>query len=467
MNQMSVPLTVALLTYNRAHYLRESLPAIINQTYRDFELLVLDNGSTDDTPNVVLSFRDDRLRYIRNAPGFNAAFNNLSAIWIARGERLLITHDDDIMEPDMLKRQMEFIGAHPETTAIWTNSAIIDEYGNLLQKYISPPGKNRFFEHGEYIARIAEENLWLPPSSLIFMPHILRNEKLHQRYCGKPVSKGSGDLTLPALMNLYGPVAFINAPLFRYRQHTIKESHQGHLANSALHIAKMLGKFVRRTKFGSEFSPIFNARANRFKAQNLVMNVERASINGTTQRKLTELLRKGASELEASPRSGHPLLPLIVLLTHTGAAEAGYEVLEKMAAPIENSQTWVRQLYRWARHRQIGGNIFASLAPGSRIAIVGSVLVSGALIHEARQAGMQVACCLDSSFTRQGRTFLGIPIFPHSWLATQDSPPDLIVLSSERDHEQELEKMIRRHDPDTPITSWKNLVNQAIDHDVS
>ena len=86
---MSIPLTVALLTYDRSHYLRQTLKAIMEQYYTEFELLVLDNGSTDDTADAVLSMRDDRLRYMRNPLGYTARFNGLSAIWIARGERLL------------------------------------------------------------------------------------------------------------------------------------------------------------------------------------------------------------------------------------------------------------------------------------------------------------------------------------------------------------------------------------------
>ena len=177
-----VPLTVALLTYNRAHYLRQSLEAIVDQTWGDFELLVLDNGSTDETPQVVLSFNDPRLRYVRNPPGSTARFNNMSALWLFRGERLLITHDDDIMEPDMLKRQMALIAAHPELTAVWTNKSIIDKHGKQVQAWFSAPGPDRIFARGEFIARAAVENLWHPPSSLIFSPRLQSLKKLQQAY---------------------------------------------------------------------------------------------------------------------------------------------------------------------------------------------------------------------------------------------------------------------------------------------
>ena len=86
---MSIPVTIALLTYNRSGYLKEAIEGVLSQTYRNFEFLILDNGSTDDTPDVVLSIKDDRIRYVRNPPGYTAPFNGASAIKIARGERVI------------------------------------------------------------------------------------------------------------------------------------------------------------------------------------------------------------------------------------------------------------------------------------------------------------------------------------------------------------------------------------------
>ncbi|MCK5346298.1 MAG: glycosyltransferase family 2 protein, partial [Candidatus Heimdallarchaeota archaeon] len=67
-------LSIALLTYNRCTngYLKQALNAILNQTYSDFELLVIDNYSTDKTADLVLSYNDPRLIYVRQPPGGNA-----------------------------------------------------------------------------------------------------------------------------------------------------------------------------------------------------------------------------------------------------------------------------------------------------------------------------------------------------------------------------------------------------------
>ena len=63
--------TVCLPTYNRAHYLREAIESVLSQTFQDFELLICDNASTDETSEVVKSFRDARIRYVRHSRNIN------------------------------------------------------------------------------------------------------------------------------------------------------------------------------------------------------------------------------------------------------------------------------------------------------------------------------------------------------------------------------------------------------------
>lgn len=467
---MTIPLTVALLTYNRPHYLRLALRAIIEQTYTDFELLVMDNGSTDDTPEVVLGFKDDRLRYVRNAPGHPASFNGTSAVLIARGKRLLITHDDDIMEPDMLQRQMSMFHRQPELAAIWTNQSTIDENGQCLLEHLAPPGPDRIYARGEYIARAAEERHWHPPSSLIFTPGLLSLATLHKGYRGlplgngkRPLVEGSGDYIIPAQMNLKAPVAFLNAPLLRYRQHGGQETNHADLTGAVLHGYVSLRRFVVRTSYKQQYTPVYDALIARYKAQKQVTEIPGATTSTAAIRRFQQMFAQGSKDLAANPRAGFQLLPLAILLDQIakqGANDQLGRLLLSVPTPDETLQTSIHRLHRWASHRCGGQNIFQKFAPGSQVVILGSVLLSALLVHEARQAGVNIVCCLDSSVTRQGRDWLGVQIVEPAWLAGNHKPLDAIVLSSERDHEDELIHMLRRHDAVTPIVSWKQLVEQ-------
>lgn len=463
---MSIPLTVALLTYNRSHYLRQSLQAILAQTYGDFELLVLDNASTDDTPDVVLDIKDSRLRYIRNAPGYTARFNGLSAMWIARGVRLLVTHDDDIMEPQMLERQMALIAEHPELTAVWTNKSVIDEQGTLLQPWFSPPGTNRIYAPGEYIACAAEEKLWHPPSSLIFCPQLLPANSLFRAYHSAPGLRrrqpqdGSGDHILPALMNLKGPVAFLNEPLLRYRQHAVQETQHVHISRAVLYRFQTFRRFVRKTTYRETHEALFDAQVARYKAQDLAIHNSQPLIPAAVRRRLATLLQQGAAGIASNPRAAYLLLPLVVLLQQLGQGQQVTALLQGLSAPGEESQHALRALYQWARRREAGENLFNGRHVPTSIAILGSALLAVLLILEARQAGIKVVCCLDSNITRQGASLLGVPIVAHAWLAAPAEAIDLVLLSAERDHETELEELVRQQNAQLTVLSWKALAEQ-------
>lgn len=463
---MTIPLTIALLTYNRAQYLKESLQAIIDQTYRDFELLVLDNGSTDDTPHVVLSFKDERLRYVRNPPGYTAMFNFLSAVRIARGDRILVTHDDDIMEPDMLERQMATIKIRPDITAIWTNASVIDEQGRTLQSSISPPGNDRIYEIGEYISSTTEAILWHPPSSMIFSHRLLSEKHLRNMYIGSPGlsrrrATDEGDQILPAQMNISGAVVFLSNPLLRYRRHTGQETTNAHLAKTALNLFRALLRIARKTPHAQEHEPIFQNQIIRFQAQDLVMNAKGKIPSQAILKRLNILLEKGISNAQSNPRALCYLLPLIVLLLQTKTGNAASVALNHIETSHTQTRQWMLALHRWAEYRRNGGNIFSKIPQGSRVAILGSVFIAAILLIEAKEAGVSIVCCLDSNTRRQGQTWFGVPIFSHSWLATRDTSIDFILLSSERDSEDELERTLRLHDATIPVASWKKIATEA------
>src|SRR5690606_38788058 len=116
-------------------YLQEAIEAILRQSYRDFELLVLDNCSTDGTAEDVLCLADPRIRYIRNAANnCTVTFNCLSAYHLAIGRRVIATHDDDIMENDMLERQMRSHDENPGSAQVWSRVSDIAQDGRLMHQ---------------------------------------------------------------------------------------------------------------------------------------------------------------------------------------------------------------------------------------------------------------------------------------------------------------------------------------------
>jgi len=132
--------SVTIATYNRAHLIGRAIQSVLNQTYEDFELILVDDGSTDNTEGVVKGFDDDRLKYIRhhkNSGGATAPRN--TALHAARGEYIAVLDDDDFWSySGKLEEQVEFLDTHPDYVLVGTNSVVVDENGRELAHNLFP-----------------------------------------------------------------------------------------------------------------------------------------------------------------------------------------------------------------------------------------------------------------------------------------------------------------------------------------
>ncbi len=119
-----IPVSIILPTYDRAALLPRSIESVLGQTYGDFELIVVDDGSQDDTAAVVAEYSDQRIQYLKLTSncGLSAARNvGLSQ---ARGEYIAFQDSDDEWLPDKLGRQTREFAAHPAAAVI---------YGDMLR----------------------------------------------------------------------------------------------------------------------------------------------------------------------------------------------------------------------------------------------------------------------------------------------------------------------------------------------
>jgi glycosyltransferase involved in cell wall biosynthesis len=121
----SVIVSVLIPTYNRGHILGQALQSVLNQTYQDFEILVVDDGSSDDTVDVLKSFPDERIRYFRHPQnrGCSAAYN--TGISLAEGTFVATLDSDDSWMPNYLERQVGFLTRHPEIGAAFSDLEIV------------------------------------------------------------------------------------------------------------------------------------------------------------------------------------------------------------------------------------------------------------------------------------------------------------------------------------------------------
>ena len=212
--------TAAIATYNRAAYLIEAVESALAQESVDVEVIVVDDGSTDETARVLEPYLD-RIDYVRQANAGRAAARNV-AIQRARGTYVAFLDSDDIWLPDKLERQVQFMDAHPAVGLSHGNSVMMDEQGQTLT------------EETEVQRRLFEELHRRPPTYAVYACRclcltsatIVRREVFDRvgvyddsaALVGHSVTGEDLDLYLRIALDY--EIAFLHGPpLMRYRLH--------------------------------------------------------------------------------------------------------------------------------------------------------------------------------------------------------------------------------------------------------
>jgi glycosyltransferase involved in cell wall biosynthesis len=153
--------TVILPAHNAEETIAQAIASTLNQSYADFELWVLENGSNDRTAEVAKSFTDPRIRVFELGPvglggAMQYAIQNAPSEWLARMDA------DDLMFPDRLKVQMKVIRERPELVFVGTAFGLLTPFGHIFQIVLSSPsrevdtalvGRGRFFGNASTLFR--------------------------------------------------------------------------------------------------------------------------------------------------------------------------------------------------------------------------------------------------------------------------------------------------------------------------
>lgn len=110
--------SVVMLTYKRADIVPQAIESILAQTYQDFEFIILNDGSLDNTDEVIKNYQDKRIRYYKNKENKGIAYSRNRAAALTRGKYIMIMDDDDISLPERMQKQVDFLNNHPKTTII-------------------------------------------------------------------------------------------------------------------------------------------------------------------------------------------------------------------------------------------------------------------------------------------------------------------------------------------------------------
>jgi glycosyltransferase involved in cell wall biosynthesis len=221
--------SVVIPSYNHGSYIAEAAESVLRQSISDLELIIVDDGSTDDTLDKLNSFSDQRLRIISQAnKGAHAAINR--GLHEASGEFLSILNSDDAYSPSRLARILEIMNSEPQAGLIGSYIEIIDSQGRTLgvkHGYDDCPPwqlehpKRSFRAGGDLRAALLTENYWATTSNFV-----IRRSLYEQVGEFRPL-RYTHDWDFALRAARHSKLVLIPEPLVRYRIHatnTIREN---------------------------------------------------------------------------------------------------------------------------------------------------------------------------------------------------------------------------------------------------
>lgn len=132
--------SIIMPSYNTAPYIKETIQSVLDQTYQSWELIIVDDCSTDNTDEVVASIKDERIKYFHNEKNSGAAVSRNRALREAKGRWIAFLDSDDLWMPEKLEKQISFMEKNGYSFS-YTNYEEIDVNGNTTGVKVTGPKK--------------------------------------------------------------------------------------------------------------------------------------------------------------------------------------------------------------------------------------------------------------------------------------------------------------------------------------
>jgi hypothetical protein len=210
--------TVLMAVYNAASYLAAAIDSILNQTFQDFEFIIVDDHSTDESWKILTSYKDPRIHLIQNPANLKAAAARNRGLAIARGDYIAPMDADDIALPHRLAVETAFLDEHPAIGLIGGNYHMINSEGSVIRRSVLDVPRS----HHE----ATWQSFWTNPfahSSVMCRTNLMR-------VCGgypEDHHYGTEDYALWLKIASQTQTVVLDEPLLLYRIHNTNLSSQG------------------------------------------------------------------------------------------------------------------------------------------------------------------------------------------------------------------------------------------------
>lgn len=299
-------LSVVIPSYNYGRFLPQCIQSVLDQGLDDIEILVLDNASTDDTPQVMRAFADEpRVRYMRNRYNYGPGYNWRNGMWVARGRYLTFLSADDYFNPGHLSRLLPLLEQQPQVAVGYTSIRWVDGNGQPINQPRHPG-----YWSGDYVggrnevADLLIHDCYMAPSAVIYR---------REAFCTtwrpeKTYSAGDWEMVVQ-MAERFPDFAYVDTPGVSYRWHGGQASNRFYASAEPLaaHLAIVQGVFNRKAE----------ARL-KGREREVAAHIQRrlALYPQETQSELGQHVRQLCERLEALAREGETSLFSIILTTY-------------------------------------------------------------------------------------------------------------------------------------------------------
>lgn len=296
--------SICIPTYNRSHLLPLAIASVLAQTYTDWELIVCDDGATDETPSVMASYQDEpRIRYLRHEQNIGKSNNMRSGYLAAQGQYFLKFDDDDRLTPEFLAQTVAVLHANPAVDFVGTDHWIIDEHNQ--RDRAATDANSRFWQRHKLPTGVVANLLKqvFVRQSFQVGATLFRTAALRDVDFMRPDLQNCEDNDLLVRLALAGKVGYyLPERLMEYRRHPEQNSHA-----RALRYLEDKAQYLRYFQFAD--AQLERVRCRRLQETELHLGLRLVEM-GQTQRGRALLQGKPGRKAQVGRSLAYLPLPL-------------------------------------------------------------------------------------------------------------------------------------------------------------
>lgn len=265
---MAPAVSVIIPTYNRALLLQKAIQSVLDQTFQDFEIIVVNNYSEDNTIEVVKSFKDERIKIINIRNNGIIAKSRNRGLEESRGNYIAFLDSDDMWLPEKLELQVGYLREHPQYYLVYSNAWYI--VSGIGERNLKPQTSNldTWIQKGLLIkpGTLRQGNVFKPfVNGNFFMPQltVLMKREVFETvgfFTENPSAIAAEDYEYWLRVTLRYKIGFVDKPLALYREHSDSLIHSTYKGNFAHLSQKGLSLFIESTTVPDEYKNDIAAR---------------------------------------------------------------------------------------------------------------------------------------------------------------------------------------------------------------